>query len=76
MPLIRTSYAKEGSKSDEPITNVMNEHVVLHNLWASGTNQSTGSRDTTYTGLGSDRINWYDNDLVCGSFFEITDEDI
>ena len=76
VPLIRTSYAKEGSKSDEPVTNVMNEHVLLHNLWASGTNQSTGSHNTTYTGLGSDPINWHDNDLACGSFFETTDENI
>ena len=75
MPLIPTSYAKEGSKSDEPITNVMNEHV-LHSLWASGTNQSPGSQDTTYTGLGSDPINCHSKDLACGSFFETTDEDI
>ena len=70
---LRTVYAKMEHISVETI---MRDHAALHTEWSKLEKRTTGSRNSTYTGLGSDPINLRGNDVKCDNFFAATAENM
>ncbi|KAL2036596.1 hypothetical protein N7G274_010692 [Stereocaulon virgatum] len=70
---LRTIYAKAEHVSVETNTK---DHAALHTEWSKLEKRTTGSRNSTYTGLGSDPTNFRGNDVKCDKFFAATQENM